>query len=83
MKRIVLLFLSVLPFLAVAQPFSPSEISKWKQQAQNVTIIRDNRGIPHIYGKTDDDAVFGLLFAQCEDDYPRVEANYTGKLGRQ
>jgi hypothetical protein len=59
MKRIVILFLCVLPFLAVAQPFSPAEISQWKQQAQQVTIIRDNWGIPHIYGKTDAEAVFG------------------------
>jgi acyl-homoserine lactone acylase PvdQ len=37
-----------------------------EKQAQEVTIIRDNWGIPHIYGKTDADAVFGLLYAQCE-----------------
>ena len=47
-----------------------------------MTIIRDNWGIPHIYGKTDADAVFGLLYAQCEDDFKRVEMNYIEKLGR-
>ena len=50
--------------------------------AQRVNIIRDNWGIPHIYGKSDADAVFGLLFAQCEDDFNRVEENYIEKLGR-
>ena len=53
-----------------------------EKQAKNVTIIRDNWGIPHIYGKTDADAVFGLLYAQCEDDFKRVEMNYIEKLGR-
>jgi acyl-homoserine lactone acylase PvdQ len=66
-----------------AQKFTPAEIAKWKQQAQKVNIIRDNWGIPHVYGKTDADAVFGLLYAQCEDDFARVEENYIEKLGRR
>ena len=65
-----------------AQPFSQTEINRWKKQAANITIIRDNYGIPHVYGKTDADAVFGLLYAQCEDDFKRVEMNYIEKLGR-
>ena len=65
-----------------AQLFTKAEISGWQQQAKQVTIIRDNWGIPHIYGKTDADAVFGLLYAQCEDDFKRVELNYIEKLGR-
>src|SRR5687768_6450602 len=76
-----ILFL-LIPLNITAQKFSQTEINKWKQQAQNVTIIRDNWGIPHIYGKTDADAVFGLLYAQCEDDFKRVEMNYIEKLGR-
>ena len=78
-----LLVLLLLPLQIFAQSFSQSEIKRWKQQAQRVTIIRDNWGIPHIYGKTDADAVFGLLYAQCEDDFKRVEANYIEKLGRK
>ncbi|HET6228069.1 MAG TPA: penicillin acylase family protein [Bacteroidia bacterium] len=66
----------------MAQSFSKEEIARWEQQAQQVTIIRDNWGIPHIYGKTDADAVFGLMYAQCEDDFQRVEMNYIEKLGR-
>ncbi len=60
----------------------PNELSRLKQHAANVTIVRDNWGIPHIYGKSDADAVFGLLYAQCEDDFKRVEMNYIEKLGR-
>lgn len=80
MKKITLLLL--LPLQVLAQPFTKQEINQWSKQAQNVTIIRDNWGIPHIYGKTDADAVFGLLYAQCEDDFKRVEMNYIEKLGR-
>jgi len=76
------LFFLLFPFQLFAQPFSPKEVSRWQEQAKNITIIRDNFGIPHIYGKTDADAAFGLLYAQCEDDFNRVEMNYIEKLGR-
>jgi acyl-homoserine lactone acylase PvdQ len=78
-----LLLLLLLPVVSNAQTFSATEIKKWQQQANNITIIRDNWGIPHVYGKTDADAVFGLLYAQCEDDFKRVEMNYIEKLGRK
>ena len=77
-----LLFLLFLPLSLVAQTFTPKEIAAYQQQSKRVTIIRDNWGIPHVYGKMDADAVFGLLYAQCEDDFKRVELNYIEKLGR-
>ncbi len=80
MKRFILLLL--LPISVFAQKFSAEEITAFKNQAKQVNIIRDNWGIPHVYGKTDADAVFGLLYAQCEDDFKRVELNYVEKLGR-
>ena len=78
----ILYFFLFLPFWASAQSFTPAEISKWEIQAKQVNIIRDHYGVPHIYGKTDADAVFGLMYAQCEDDFKRVELNYIEKLGR-
>jgi acyl-homoserine-lactone acylase len=80
MKKIILFLL--FPIVLSAQNFSKEEISRWQKQASRVTIIRDTWGIPHIYGKSDADAVFGLLYAQCEDDFKRVEMNYIEKLGR-
>ena len=65
-----------------AQSFSKAEIARWQQQAKQVTITRDTWGVPHIYGKTDADVVFGLLFTQCEDDFERVEENYITNIGR-
>lgn len=80
MKKIFLLLF--LPFQLSSQNFSAKEIATWKKQASNISIIRDHFGVPHVYGKTDADAVFGLLYAQCEDDFKRVELNYIEKLGR-
>lgn len=80
MKMFFCLF--ILPLQILAQSFSPAEIKKMEKQASHVEIIRDHFGIPHVYGKTDADAVFGLLYAQCEDDFKRVELNYIEKLGR-
>lgn len=59
-----------------------SEKERWDKHAGNTEIIRDDFGVPHIYGKTDADAVFGLLYAQCEDDFRRVEQNYIWATGR-
>src|SRR5437868_12420010 len=75
-------FFLFIPITLFSQSFSKEEISRWEKQAQSVNIIRDNWGIPHIYGKTDADAVFGLMYAQCEDDFKRIELNYIEKLGR-
>ena len=80
MKKFFLLLF--IPIQVAAQNFTTEELTRWENQATRVTIVRDNFGIPHIYGKTDADAVFGLLYAQCEDDFPRVEFNYIDKLGR-
>lgn len=59
-----------------------ADIARWKHEAQNITIIRDNWGIAHVYGKTDADAVFGMEYAQAEDDFNRVETNYINAMGR-
>lgn len=80
--RNLLFLLFLLPLQLLAQQFTPTEISAYQAQANRVNIIRDKWGIPHVYGKTDADAVFGLLYAQCEDDFKRVELNYIEKLGR-
>jgi len=75
---------TVLCFLAILQGPTPSprDIARWQQQAQRVTIIRDDWGIAHVYGRTDADAVFGMEYAQAEDDFNRIETNYLNALGR-
>ncbi len=77
-----LFLLPLVGFLSCSLPEQNPEVAKWEAQAVEVTIIRDNYGVPHVYGKTDADAVFGLLYAQCEDDFNRVEQNYIWATGR-
>ena len=66
---------------SVAFSFQP-DAARWKQRASNITIVRDSWGIAHIYGKTDADTVFGMIYAQAEDDFNRVETNYINAMGR-
>jgi acyl-homoserine-lactone acylase len=61
---------------------NPAELARWQKSAQRVTIMRDKWGIPHVFGKTDADAVFGMIYAQAEDDFNRVELNYLNSMGR-
>ncbi len=68
--------------LSVTHSQGAAELARWKAQAARVTIIRDTWGVPHVYGKSDADAVFGLLFAQAEDDFHRIEMNYINASGR-
>ena len=73
---------ALLPLLFVLTAASPAELQQWRKQADRVTITRDDWGIAHVKGKTDADAVFGMIYAQAEDDFPRIEANYLTALGR-
>ncbi|MHB1223467.1 MAG: acylase [Gemmatimonadaceae bacterium] len=59
-----------------------ADVARWQAQADSVTIIRDDWGIPHVYGRTDANAVFGVMYAQAEDDFNRVEVNYLNAMGR-
>src|ERR1700740_1808306 len=72
----LILALICLPLAGFCQKFSKTEVQRFKAEAARVTIIRDNYGVPHIYGKTDADAVFGLMYAQCEDNFKGIERSY-------
>jgi acyl-homoserine-lactone acylase len=86
MTKLGLIFLAlaaalvVSPAPSIAQP-STQDVVRWEREARNVTITRDNWGIAHVHGKTDADAVFGMEYAQAEDDFHRVEMNYIEALG--
>ena len=71
------------PFLLFAlAAAAPTERQQWAAQAKRVTIVRDDWGIAHISGPRDADAIFGMMVAQAEDDFPRIEANLLTALGR-
>lgn len=81
MKRLVWMVLAACAACS-PQDDRQAEQARWERRARNVTIIRDDWGIPHVYGKTDADAVFGALYAQAEDDFNRIEINYLNAMGR-
>ncbi len=74
----VIVAFSVLTACSTTSP----EVRSWQERAERITIIRDDFGIPHIYAPTDADAVFGMLYAQAEDDFRRIERNYIWATGR-
>jgi acyl-homoserine-lactone acylase len=78
-KNVLLIALVMLSTLGRAES---TPIQRWAAEAKNVTIVRDDWGIAHVYGKSDADAVFGMIYAQCEDDFNRVETNYLNSMGR-
>ena len=79
--KLLLAALLCFPAAVNAAGAVPGENSRWQQHAAHVQIVRDNWGIAHIYGKSDADAVFGMIYAQAEDDFNRVERNYLNGLG--
>src|ERR1700691_4267822 len=87
MKNTLYLKPLVLIFAAASTAFAfqadrAADAARWEKQARNVTIVRDDWGVAHVYGKTDADAVFGMEYAQAEDDFNRVETSYITSLGR-
>ena len=77
LSLVVLLGASSRPLMA-ADP----EVARWERQAKAITIVRDDWGIPHVYGKTDAEVVFGVMYAQAEDDFNRIETNFINAMGR-
>jgi acyl-homoserine-lactone acylase len=86
MKSLFLLLALVITGASCSSHAAPAakngDAAAWQRQAQAVTIIRDDWGIAHVHGKTDADAVFGMIYAQAEDDFNRVETNYLNSIGR-
>ncbi|HEX6334832.1 MAG TPA: penicillin acylase family protein, partial [Flavisolibacter sp.] len=80
MKKLLLLLL--FPVTCFSQEFTKAEIERFHKQASAVTIIEDTWGVPHIYGRTDADAVFGMMYVQCLQNFRQVERNYLEVFGR-
>jgi acyl-homoserine-lactone acylase len=85
MKRFALLALAAVASACASPAGSTApaaERDAWREQAQRVTITRDDWGIPHVHGRSDADTAFGVMYAQAEDDFNRVETNYINAMGR-
>src|SRR3989442_3593054 len=85
MKKLALVLVLAVAFAfgSTASPGAQNkELDRWRQRAANVTITSDDWGIAHVVGKTDAEAVFGMICAQADDDFNRVETNYINAMGR-
>ncbi len=81
-KKRFVLSSALFGFAALAFADPASDLKRWEQTAQKITIVRDDWGIAHVYAKTDADAVFGMIYTQAEDDFHRIEMNYLNAMGR-
>src|SRR6516165_5577999 len=73
MRNLILALLVAAPSFAAAGP---------EALARSVTIYRDTYGVPHVYARTDAGAIFGLMYAQAEDNFWQLEDDYIRALGR-
>lgn len=78
MKKLLL----ALTFVTVACGSNDPEVARWEAMADEITITRDDWGIAHVHGPTDAHAVFGMIYAQAEDDFNRIEVNFLNSQGR-
>jgi penicillin amidase len=81
MKRSLLTCLLLLALAATTQA-QPTADQQTTRRARAVTIYRDTYGVPHVYGRTDADVVFGLMYAQAEDNFWQLEDDMIRNLGR-
>jgi penicillin amidase len=73
MRRVALALLALAPLCAASDA---------RQLARTVTIYRDTWGVPHVWAKTDAGAVFGLMYAQAEDNFWQLETDLIHAVGR-
>jgi acyl-homoserine lactone acylase PvdQ len=65
-----------------AGSLAAGELTRLQRRARAVTIYRDRYGVPHVHGRTDADAVFGMAYAYAEDRFPEMEPYFYRALGR-
>ena len=71
---ITALFLLLILPISKAQPNSSYPDNQFQTiNPENVTIVRDQWGVPHIYGNTDAEAAYGLAYANAEDDFKTMQ----------
>jgi len=77
LKRIgwglLVLILLALLFLLVWEPLVATPAKAPPAKTYDVEILRDDYGVPHIYGKTDADTAHGIAYAHAEDDFSTLQ----------
>lgn len=57
----------------VWEPLAAIEAAPPPARQYDARIVRDEFGVPHIFGKTDADTAYGLAWAHSEDDFSTIE----------
>ena len=84
MHKILLLVISLILVSCQSVDKKTQDLYLKKSEAYEAKITRDIWGVPHVYGKTDADAAFGLAFAHAEDDFKNIAENmylYRAQMG--
>ncbi|HXH18295.1 MAG TPA: penicillin acylase family protein [Chitinophagales bacterium] len=78
---ITLVFITSISFSQPCEPYHFATVI----HPENVTIVRDSFGVPHVFGKTDADAAYGLAWANAEDAFETMQESLLagkGMMGR-
>ena len=59
--------------LAIWEPLSVDRRAAPAPMTHDVRIVRDDHGVPHIFGRTDADVAFGVAYAHSEDDFSTLQ----------
>ena len=79
---LVALIVVVAIALAVWEPLVAEEGKAPPVRSYDVEIVRDDFGVPHIYGKTDADVAYGVAYAHAEDDFSTLQEVLAMTRGR-
>ncbi len=62
----------------------PPNMAGWAEKANeyDVEVIRDQWGVPHVFGKRDADTAFGLGYAHAEDDLENIQLTLAVSRGQ-
>ena len=71
---IVILGIGLCAYIFHLKPKYEGEV-QLKNLQKETTVYFDDFGVPHIYGKTDADAIYGLAYAHCEDAFKLIQYN--------
>lgn len=80
---LALLIVAFVVFLnpAIIKPFDGAPHLK-NGARYDVRVLRDSWGVPHVYGKRDEDVAFGLAYAHAEDDFATIQQSLMTSRGR-
>ena len=89
-RRIAVIIIILLAVVGPVGIFAPAHLrqqaferkARATAEAYSVRIVRDEFGVPHIYGVTDPDTAFGLGYAHAEDDWATMQTTLVAARGR-